>query len=118
MAGSRRSGAGDLYRDPRYRAWKTAVFRRDGWRCQVCGRDVGGRKQGVAHHVKPVKAGGAAFDPANGITLCNRHHEQAHRERRHGGGGVNIARFFGCDARGVPHQAPGDADGWKGRRFG
>lgn len=93
-----------IYGDPRYYRWRALVLKRDGYRCTVCGADVRGRGKARAHHVTPLKAGGAPFDPANGVTLCNEHHEQAHRERARGGGGPNDARFVvrGCDADGWP----------------
>lgn len=93
-----------IYTDPRYYRWRAAVLKRDGYRCQVCGCDVSGKGKARAHHRTPIKAGGSPFDVSNGVTLCNEHHEQAHRDRSAGGAagtpGLMVVR--GCDADGWP----------------
>jgi 5-methylcytosine-specific restriction endonuclease McrA len=61
--------------DPEERPWRTAVFRRDGYRCRCCGGETDLR----AHHVKPY-----ALHPRlrwrvdNGVTLCVDCHGAAH----------------------------------------
>lgn len=65
-----------------YKRWRTAVFERDNYTCQTCG------KRGVrlhAHHKRSY-----AYFPeerysiANGITLCEACHKALHRRCRRG----------------------------------
>lgn len=56
-------------------AQKEAIFRRDDYRCVICGR---GKKDGVeihADHIKPKELGGEA-EIENGQTLCAQHNFQ------------------------------------------
>ena len=66
--------------DPRYQArWKRIVRivrRRDGGRCRQCQRSY---RRLEVHHVRRVVDGGAPFDLANLITLCNVCHIREHR---------------------------------------
>lgn len=56
--------------------WRTAVYERDGYACQVC-HEVGGRLN--AHHVYPwAKHPDRRFDVANGLTLCESCHALVH----------------------------------------
>ncbi|HXG36204.1 MAG TPA: HNH endonuclease signature motif containing protein [Dehalococcoidia bacterium] len=51
---------------------KEEIFRRDGYRCVVCGR---GRSEGLeihADHIVPLERGGDN-SPENGQTLCSEH---------------------------------------------
>lgn len=53
-------------------ALKNAIFKRDNYRCVICGR---GKKEGVdihADHIKPKEFGGKAT-LENGQTLCGQH---------------------------------------------
>ena len=60
-----------------YAEWRTTVFVRDGFRCQICG-NVGGRLN--AHHIEFFsKCVEKRFDPDNGITLCEKCHRAVHR---------------------------------------
>lgn len=60
-----------------YRAWRTAVFERDSYTCQMCGDDKGGNLN--AHHIKPYKDyPEIRHDVANGITLCKQCHINVH----------------------------------------
>jgi len=56
-----------------YKLWRTAVFERDGYICQVC------RKVGIyltAHHIKSwSKYPKSRFEINNGITLCEDCHK-------------------------------------------
>ena len=63
--------------------WRTAVYVRDGYTCQVCGDDTGGNL--VAHHLYgyadyPDKR----FDTANGVTLCESCHKSFHHSYGYG----------------------------------
>ena len=56
-------------------AVKEQIFKRDGYKCVICGR---GRKEGVdihADHIKPKDFGGRAI-LVNGQTLCGQHNSQ------------------------------------------
>ena len=53
-----------------YKNWRTAIFKRDDYTCQMCG-ERGGKLQ--AHHIRPVRDNINTlliFDIDNGITLC------------------------------------------------
>jgi hypothetical protein len=73
---------------PEYKAWRVAVFARDGYSCQRCGDARGGNLH--AHHVKPFATHPELrFDVANGLTLCELCHEAEHRKAAH----TDDARF-------------------------
>ena len=58
-----------------YRTWRDAVYRRDGWRCIICGD----RHNLVAHHIKSFSEHRELrFDIANGQTLCRSCHANHH----------------------------------------
>ncbi len=63
-----------------YDLWRTAVFRRDKFICQMC-KKKGRRLQ--AHHIKMVSQHPwYALDVGNGITLCNSCHASIrHKEK-------------------------------------
>lgn len=68
--------ASEIRRSGEYKGWRTSVFQRDDYTCQLCGA------RGVklnAHHIKPF----AIFpelrtDVNNGITLCVTCHKAVH----------------------------------------
>jgi len=58
-----------------YVTWRDAVYRRDGWRCTVCGD----RHDLVAHHIKSFSEHRELrFDIANAQTLCRGCHAKHH----------------------------------------
>ena len=62
-----------------YSNWRTAVFIRDNYTCQICGQ-VGGKLN--AHHIKHfAKDKKRRFDINNGITLCYECHKEVHSKR-------------------------------------
>lgn len=73
----------DKYMDrriPEYNEWRKAVYERDHYTCQICGK-VGGRLN--AHHIKSfAKNPDLRFDVDNGVTLCDKCHKDVHRRRR------------------------------------
>jgi len=50
----------------RFKKLRELVRRRDGHACRRCGST----ENLEAHHVKPLSEGGAAYDPANLLTIC------------------------------------------------
>lgn len=64
-----------------YKEWRRAVFTRDDWTCQLCGKR-GGRLQ--AHHIKKwSEFPELRYEVSNGTTLCESCHRTVHRK---GGG--------------------------------
>lgn len=60
----------------KYREWRTSVFTRDGFRCQIC-KKVGGKLN--AHHIKNYSIfKNLRYDVNNGITLCLSCHKICH----------------------------------------
>lgn len=62
-----------IYRSPRWRAVRTFVLDRSGWRCEGCGR------AGIleVHHRRPLAEGGEPFEPENLQVLCRPCHFEA-----------------------------------------
>ena len=50
------------------------VLNARGWRCEKCGK--AGRLQ--VHHIKPIREGGAVYDPSNLRPLCSVCHKRTH----------------------------------------
>lgn len=68
-----------LRASPEYAAWRTAVFERDGYKCQRCGDSKGGNLN--AHHVKDFATHPALrFEVSNGLTLCEDCHKAVHHK--------------------------------------
>ena len=72
---------GSIYTDPRYRRWRSKVFKRDGYGCQYpgCKYPMGTIN---AHHIQmkwyfPE----FIFHIKNGITLCAYHHTFIHKNK-------------------------------------
>ena len=63
-----------------YKVWRSAVFKRDNYTCQMCG------KRGVklnAHHKRSwAEYPDLRYSVDNGITLCERCHKDVHRRSR------------------------------------
>ena len=60
-----------------YKAWRTKVFERDDYTCQLCG-EHGGKLN--AHHVVPfAKDKAKRLEVSNGVTLCEDCHRAIHR---------------------------------------
>lgn len=72
----RKSSANSLMRKSReYLEWRAVVFKRDNYRCQICGK---GRCL-HPHHIKQLaKYPDKAYDVNNGITLCEACHGVKH----------------------------------------
>lgn len=69
---------GTIYSDPKYRKWRTKVFERDRFTCQLSG-EPGGRLE--AHHIKPkYQYPELIYDVDNGITLRKYMHEYVHKK--------------------------------------
>jgi len=64
------------YYSKEYINWRTAVFERDNYTCQVCGT-TGDKKYLTAHHIKSfAHYPSLRFDVNNGKTLCEDCHEK------------------------------------------
>lgn len=62
------------YQDPVYKEWRSKVYKRDEFKCQMPGCDSRFRIQ--AHHIKKwSSAAMLRYDVENGITLCRSCHE-------------------------------------------
>ena len=65
-----------------YSEWRKAVFERDNYTCQSCGKHGGTLN---AHHIKPyAKYEKLRTDIDNGTTLCLDCHRKIHRRERNG----------------------------------
>ncbi len=70
-----------LRRSDEYKAWRKAVYERDGYRCVCCGAPGTGRNL-HAHHKKPmallIRQGllSLLWDVSNGVTLCVSCHKE------------------------------------------
>ena len=57
-----------------YKAWRLAVFKRDNFTCQKCGKQSNDLE---AHHIKEVcNNPELVFDVDNGLTLCHKCHKE------------------------------------------
>lgn len=64
----------------KYAAWRKAVFSRDKYTCQVCGKRGGELN---AHHLMPwAKNKECRFSVENGVTLCKDCHMDAHKREK------------------------------------
>lgn len=65
-----------------YKAWRSAVYKRDGYKCAYCGS----KAKLQAHHIKPWKwYEEGRYQVDNGITLCRKCHLKAHGGCWHNG---------------------------------
>lgn len=61
------------WNSPQYKAWRLAVYRRDGFKCKMPG--CGSKKRLNAHHIRRYADFPAIrFLASNGITLCRACH--------------------------------------------
>lgn len=61
--------------NPKYKVWRLAVFKRDGFKCQSCGK----ANDLQAHHIRHWKDDiPNRYNIDNGITLCRKCHLKAH----------------------------------------
>jgi len=67
------------YNSITYKNWQKEVFRRDNYKCQICGDTKKSNKIIHAHHIKSfAKYPKLRLDIDNGITLCNICHSKVH----------------------------------------
>lgn len=68
----------DTRKDPRYKKWRSAVFNRDNYICNHCGKRGGDLE---AHHIKAyAKFKKERFNLNNGVTLCKKCHCNLHKK--------------------------------------
>lgn len=64
---------------PEYAKWRDAVYKRDNYTCQKCGRKASGHL--VAHHIESYTDNKELRTVlSNGITLCEKHHNDFHHQ--------------------------------------
>lgn len=66
----------DSHDTPEYREWRSKVYMRDFWRCQVCGSKL---KINSHHIFESIKYPDIRYEVSNGIVLCEKHHIQLHK---------------------------------------
>jgi len=65
----------------KHKQWAKAVYERDNWTCQSCGKHCQ-RTEIIAHHIISWKKNSILrFDVSNGITLCRECHCFLHKPR-------------------------------------
>jgi len=75
--GSGRTKSPRNFHSLKYKNWRTAVFTRDSFTCQIC-KQVGIDLE--AHHIKGwIKYPRLRFNISNGITLCKECHKLVHK---------------------------------------
>jgi hypothetical protein len=66
-----------IYHMPKYNAWRDAVFKRDGYKCIICGHTGSYRNPLQADHIqKKSSYPELMFEVSNGRTLCLRCHKR------------------------------------------
>src|ERR1700733_13246308 len=68
-----------IYQSEQYKRWRAQVLRNAGYRCQAIENGSRCTKASPHHrmfadHIKELRDGGPAFDPANGQCQCGAHH--------------------------------------------
>lgn len=101
---------------PEYRRWRNRVFRRDHYRCRLCG-DAEDHNL-TAHHIEPAEQyPNLRYDLANGLTVCELCHSQIHghpvRGSRHKDTEMTICAC-GC---GTPMKRWGSRNSTRPRRY-
>jgi len=67
-----------IRKSKKYKDWAKAVYKRDYWTCQGCGKKCG--KDIIAHHLKAfADYEDLRFDIDNGITVCRSCHKKIHK---------------------------------------
>lgn len=67
------------YDDAQYKAWRSAVRKRDGHKCQW--PNCGAKKKLQVHHIlKWATHPTLRYDERNGITLCRKHHDKINKK--------------------------------------
>lgn len=80
--------------------WRVKVYERDGYICQRCRFDKGGKLN--AHHIESHSAHAALrWDVANGITLCVPCHRAFHREYGYRGGTAELQLWLSAYSVGL-----------------
>ena len=74
--------------DPRHRAWRAAVLKRDNYICQLRVRNLCMWLANEADHVRAIAEGGDRFDTRNGMAICAPCHRykssrEGHRAQGH-----------------------------------
>lgn len=65
-----------------YQEWRKEILRRDNNSCQYQNCGI---KTNIVHHIKPAKDyPDLRIVESNGMTICDKHHKQIHRELKNG----------------------------------
>lgn len=74
------SEAAKIRHSEEYDLWRKAVYERDNWTCQICGKKCG--RDIVAHHIFPFKDyPHLRFAVNNGVTLHRKCHTKLHKKK-------------------------------------
>ena len=70
-----------IRRSLEYQIWQSEVYKRDGWKCRLCGKHCQ-KKDIIAHHIKLFSDfPELRFSVENGITLCRKCHCKIHTKK-------------------------------------
>ena len=70
----------EIYMTPRWKILRLKVLARDGYCCTTCAGEGVIMAAEIVHHIKPIRAGGDAWDENNLESLCRECHGVEHSD--------------------------------------